>query len=157
MTVEQYYGTGRRKSAVARVYLQKGTGQITINSRTLEEYFGGRRAAHMVVRQPFVCVGMPEKFDVKVMIRGSGPMGQASAIRHGITRALLQYDESGVQPTVQPVVSNDDGEEGEGGSCIETFRQMLRKAGYVTRDSRCVERKKVGRRKARKVEQYSKR
>ena len=112
MTVEQYYGTGRRKSAIARVYLQKGTGQITINNRTLEEYFGGRKAAHMVVRQPFVCVGMPESFDVKVMIRGSGPMGQASAIRHGITRALLQYDESGIQPS-QPIVSNDDGEEGD--------------------------------------------
>tara|TARA_R110002110_G_scaffold383245_4_gene594659 strand:+ start:21348 stop:21812 length:465 start_codon:yes stop_codon:yes gene_type:complete len=154
MTVEQYYGTGRRKSAIARVYLQKGTGQITINDRTLEEYFGGRKAAHMVVRQPFVSVDMPESFDVKVMIRGSGPMGQASAIRHGITRALLQYDESGVQPT-QSIVSDEDGEEGEGGA--QTFRQILRKAGYVTRDSRCVERKKVGRRKARKVEQYSKR
>jgi small subunit ribosomal protein S9 len=154
MTVEQYYGTGRRKSAIARVYLQKGTGQITINARTLEEYFGGRKVAHMVVRQPFVCVDMPENFDVKVMVRGSGPMGQASAIRHGITRALLQYDESGVQPT-QPIVSDEDGEEGEGG--VQTFRQILRKAGYVTRDSRCVERKKVGRRKARKLEQYSKR
>lgn len=156
MTVEQYYGTGRRKSAVARVYLQKGTGDITINDRTLEEYFGGRRAAHMVVRQPLVCVDMPESFDIKVKIRGSGPMGQASAIRHGITRALLQYDESGVQPTVQPIASDEEGEEGEGGG-IQTFRQMLRKAGYVTRDSRCVERKKVGRRKARKLEQYSKR
>jgi len=154
MTVEQYYGTGRRKSAIARVYLQKGTGQITINNRTLEEYFGGRRAAHMVVRQPFVCVGMTENFDVKVMIKGSGPMGQASAIRHGITRALLQYDESGVQSN-QPIASSDDDEDGEGG--IQTFRQMLRKAGYVTRDSRSVERKKVGHRKARKVEQYSKR
>lgn len=156
MTVEQYYGTGRRKSAIARVFLKKGTGQISINNRTLEEYFGGRKAAHMVVRQPLECVEMGENFDIKIRVHGSGPMGQASAIRHGITRALLDYDESGMQPAAAPMVSSEDDEDGEGGG-IQTFRQILRKAGYVTRDSRCVERKKVGHRKARKVEQYSKR
>ncbi len=151
MTTTQNYGTGRRKTCRARVYLKKGKGNITINGRTLEEYFGGRKAAHMIVRQPLVLLELENKFDVLVNVTGSGPMGQAGAIRHGITRALLQYDEEGM-----PVSSGD--EEGEGGETgAQSFRRILRKAGYVTRDSRSVERKKVGHRKARKVEQYSKR
>jgi small subunit ribosomal protein S9 len=150
-TTQQYYGTGRRKTCQARVFLKKGTGKITINDRTLEEYFGGRKTAHMIVRQPLELLGLVGKFDIKVNVAGSGPMGQAGAIRHGITRALIQYDEEGM-PTVE--VSE---EEGEGGSGAQSFRRQLRKAGYVTRDSRKVERKKVGHRKARKVEQYSKR
>jgi len=145
------YGTGRRKTCRARVYLTRGTGQIIINDRSLEDYFGGRKAAHMIVRQPLVLLGLEKKFDVKVNVCGSGPMGQAGAIRHGITRALLQYDEEGMP------VQQDDEEGGSGGTGAQSFRQTLRKAGYVTRDSREVERKKVGHRKARKVEQYSKR
>lgn len=144
-TAQQNYGTGRRKTCRARVYLKKGTGKITINDKTLEEYFGGRKAAHMIVRQPLEVLGLTSRFDVNVNVAGSGPMGQAGAIRHGITRALIQYDEEGAT-----------GSEGTSGG-TESFRQILRRAGYVTRDSREVERKKVGFRKARKVEQYSKR
>lgn len=149
-TASQYYGTGRRKTCQARVYLKRGKGEITINDRTLEEYFGGRKTAHMIVRQPLVLLGLEQKFDIKVTVRGSGPMGQAGAIRHGITRALIQYDEDGMVPLAS------DEEEGGTGDATSARRQ-LRKAGYVTRDSREVERKKVGHRKARKVEQYSKR
>ncbi|HET9843364.1 MAG TPA: 30S ribosomal protein S9 [Gammaproteobacteria bacterium] len=141
-----YSGTGRRKTCVARVYLTPGSGAITINESTLEDYFGGRKAAHMVVRQPLALLNVENKFDIKVNVFGSGPMGQAGAIRHGITRALLQYDEEGQN-------SDDESVSGESNS----WRKILRSAGYVTRDSRVVERKKVGHRKARKVEQYSKR
>ncbi len=125
-----YYGTGRRKSSTARVYLKPGKGSILINKRTLDEYFG-RETSRMIVRQPFVAVEMLEKFDVMVNVAGGGPNGQAGAIRHGITRALLAYDEA--------------------------LRKTLRKAGYVTRDARAVERKKYGLHKARKRPQYSKR
>lgn len=130
MAATQYYGTGRRKSAVARVYATSGTGKITINSKSLEDYFG-RKTDQMVSRQPLECVEMMDKFDVNVIVKGGGPSGQAGAIRHGLTRALMQYD--------------------------EMLRSALRKAGYVTRDSRIVERKKVGLHKARKRPQYSKR
>ena len=130
MAVAQYYGTGRRKCAVARVYATSGTGKITINSKSIEEYFG-RKTDQMVSRQPLECVEMTGKFDVNVIVKGGGPSGQAGAIRHGLTRALMQYDEA--------------------------LRSPLRKAGYVTRDSRIVERKKVGLHKARKRPQYSKR
>lgn len=150
MTTTQNYGTGRRKTCRARVYLKRGTGKITINDRTLEEYFGGRKAAHMIVKQPLALLGLEQKFDIHVNVSGSGPMGQAGAIRHGITRALLQYDEEGIV--------KGDSDEGEGGATgAQSFRRTLRKAGFVTRDPREVERKKVGHRKARKVEQYSKR
>lgn len=149
-----YWGTGRRKTCVARVYIRPGTGEIEINKRTLEEYFGGRKAAHMVVRQPLELLEVANKFDIKVNVFGSGPMGQAGAIRHGITRALLQYDEADM--TEDMLSSDDEGDEGEG-SGAQSWRSILRRAGYVTRDSRAVERKKVGHRKARKVEQYSKR
>ena len=130
MAAAQYYGTGRRKSAVARVYATSGTGKITINQKSIEEYFG-RKTDQMVSRQPLECVDMESKFDINVIVKGGGPSGQAGAIRHGLTRALMVYD--------------------------ETLRPALRKAGFVTRDSRIVERKKVGLHKARKRPQYSKR
>ena len=130
MAATQYYGTGHRKSAVARVYATLGTGKITINSRSIEEYFG-RKTDQMVSCQPLQAIEMEGKFDVNVIVKGGGPSGQAGAIRHGLTRALMEYDEA--------------------------FRSPLRKAGFVTRDSRVVERKKVGLHKARKRPQYSKR
>lgn len=130
MALQQHYGTGRRKTSTARVFIRVGAGNITINDRTLDHYFG-REVARMIVRQPLVLVGMDQRFDVNVTVAGGGSFGQAGAIRHGIARALMQYDES--------------------------LRSSLRKAGYVTRDSREVERKKVGLRKARKRPQYSKR
>lgn len=126
----QYYGTGRRKTSTARVFLRPGTGSITINNRSLEEYFG-RETARMIVRQPLELTETVEKFDVYITVKGGGGNGQAGAIRHGITRALMEYD--------------------------ETLRPALRQAGYVTRDAREVERKKVGLRKARKKPQFSKR
>lgn len=130
MADTQYYGTGRRKSSTARVFLRAGAGNILINKRSIEEYFG-RETARMVVRQPLELVEMVEKFDLYITVKGGGTTGQAGAIRHGITRALMEYDES--------------------------FRPAFRKAGYVTRDARKVERKKVGLHKARKRPQYSKR
>lgn len=130
MADNQYYGTGRRKNSTARVFLRPGKGEIKINQRSLEEYFG-RDTARMVVRQPLELVEMTEKFDLYVTVAGGGTTGQAGAIRHGITRALMQYDES--------------------------LRGELRKAGYVTRDARQVERKKIGLAKARKRPQFSKR
>ncbi len=130
MPVEQYYGTGRRKSSSARVYLTVGGGAITVNSKSIDEYFG-RETSRMVVRQPLHTVELLDKFDINVKVKGGGPSGQAGAIRLGITRALLQYDES--------------------------FRESLRKEGFVTRDARVVERKKVGLRKARRGVQFSKR
>ena len=126
----QYYGTGRRKSSSARVFLRPGTGNIVINKRSLEEYFG-RETARMVVRQALELVDMTEKFDLHITVAGGGTTGQAGAIRHGITRALMEFDES--------------------------LRPQLRKAGIVTRDARKVERKKVGLKKARKRPQFSKR
>lgn len=126
----QYYGTGRRKTSTARVYLKNGGGTITVNQRPLDQYFG-REVARMIVRQPLELVQMTGKFDVDVTVAGGGSFGQAGAIRHGITRALMEYDES--------------------------LRGALRGAGYVTRDAREVERKKVGLRKARKRPQFSKR
>jgi len=130
MANTQYYSTGRRKSSAARVFLTAGTGNIVVNKRPLDEYFG-RETSRMIVRQPLALVDMLQKFDIKVSVRGGGNGGQAGAIRHGITRALMVYD--------------------------ETLRPSLRKAGLVTRDARCVERKKVGLHKARKRPQYSKR
>jgi len=130
MAATQYYGTGRRKTATARVYLQSGNGNIVINDRTLDQYFG-REVARMIVRQPLEKVDLVDKFDIMVSVVGGGSFGQAGAIRHGITRALMEYDEA--------------------------LRSPLRQAGYVTRDAREVERKKVGLRKARKKPQYSKR
>ena len=130
MSTTQYYGTGRRKTSTARVYLTSGEGAINVNKLSLDKYFG-REVARMIVRQPLELVEMLGKFDVNVTVAGGGSFGQAGAIRHGITRALIEYDEN--------------------------LRPPLRKAGYVTRDAREVERKKVGLRKARKKPQYSKR
>ncbi|MEL0635728.1 MULTISPECIES: 30S ribosomal protein S9 [Marinomonas] len=130
MSATQYYGTGRRKTSTARVFLKAGTGNLVINNRSLSQYFG-RETAQMVVRQPLELVNATEKFDVFITVKGGGISGQAGAIRHGITRALMQYD--------------------------ETLRRTLRSAGFVTRDSREVERKKVGLRKARRRPQFSKR
>jgi len=126
----QYYGTGRRKSSVARVFMKAGSGQITINKRDISEYFG-RETAVMVVRQPLELVEAAEKFDFNITVKGGGTTGQSGAIRLGVTRALMQFD--------------------------ETLRSELRTAGFVTRDSRKVERKKVGLHKARKRPQFSKR
>ena len=130
MAEQTYYGTGRRKTSSARVFMKTGSGKITVNGDSLEDYFG-RETARMVVRQPLVKMEMLDTFDIKVTVRGGGGTGQSGAIRHGITRALLAYDEE--------------------------MRPELRKAGYVTRDPRKVERKKVGLHKARKATQYSKR
>jgi len=130
MSITQYYGTGRRKTSTARVFLRPGTGKITINQRTMEEYFG-RETARMIIMQPLELTEMNGKMDMLITVAGGGSFGQAGAIRHGITRALMEYD--------------------------ETLRGVLRQAGFVTRDSRMVERKKVGLRKARKRPQFSKR
>jgi small subunit ribosomal protein S9 len=130
MATEQFYGTGRRKTSTARVFLRKGQGQITVNRKPLDEFFG-RKTAQMIVRQPLELVELADKFDVNVTVKGGGTTGQAGAIRLGLARALMEYDES--------------------------LRSSLRKAGFVTRDARAVERKKVGLHKARKATQYSKR
>jgi small subunit ribosomal protein S9 len=130
MPASTNYGTGRRKSATARVHMQPGNGRITINERPIDEFFG-RETGRMIVRQPLELVQMASTFDITVKVAGGGITGQAGAIRHGIARALITYDES--------------------------LRKPLRQAGFVTRDAREVERKKVGRRKARRAGQYSKR
>ncbi len=125
-----YYGTGRRKTSTARVFLRPGKGAITVNNRALDVFFG-RKTAQMIVRQPLELTQNIDTFDVNVTVKGGGTTGQAGAIRHGLTRALMVYDES--------------------------LRPSLRKAGFVTRDAREVERKKVGLRKARRAKQFSKR
>jgi small subunit ribosomal protein S9 len=130
MPANTNYGTGRRKTSTARVHLRPGTGKIRINDRTIEEFFG-RQTSRMIVRQPLETVQMVDRFDVDVTVAGGGSTGQAGAIRHGLTRALMDYDES--------------------------LRRPLRVAGFVTRDAREVERKKVGLRKARRGTQFSKR
>lgn len=130
MAEQQHYGTGRRKSSTARVFIKPGKGTIIVNGRPLDEYFG-RETARMVVRQPLETAQATDRFDIKVTVVGGGNTGQAGAIRHGITRALMAYD--------------------------ETLRPSLRKAGFVTRDAREVERKKVGLHKARRATQFSKR
>jgi len=130
MATDIYYSTGRRKSSSARVFMRRGDGNITINNRALEQYFG-RETGHMVVRQPLETVELLGQMDFNITVKGGGISGQAGAIRHGITRALIVYDES--------------------------LRRPLRKAGFVTRDAREVERKKVGLHKARKRPQFSKR
>lgn len=140
------YGTGRRKTSTARVFLKKGKGNIIINDRTIDQYFG-RETARMIVRQPLIAADMLSSFDVHVTVAGGGMNGQAGAIRHGIARALVEYDEEGT-----------DGQGGAGtGSAENTMRKIMRRSGYMTRDAREVERKKVGRHKARKGTQYSKR
>ncbi|CAN5898187.1 MAG: 30S ribosomal protein S9 [Chromatiales bacterium USCg_Taylor] len=130
MSAQIYRGTGRRKSATARVFVKSGNGQITINKRTLDNYFG-RETSRMIVRQPLQTANLDGKFDLFITVKGGGSSGQAGAIRHGITRALIEYDDN--------------------------LKSPLRRAGFVTRDAREVERKKVGLHKARKRPQYSKR
>ena len=142
MALKQYYGTGRRKSSVARVFLRPGKGDIIVNQRALKDYFS-RETARIIVNQPLLAVDMREKFDIYITVKGGGASGQAGAIRLGLTRALMQFDEG------------EDGTEGGGGG--RSFRRIFRDKGYVTRDARRVERKKVGLRKARKAVQYSKR
>ncbi len=144
-----YYGTGRRKTSSARVYLKPGKGSIVINDNTLDQYFG-RKTARMIVRQPLEATNLLDKFDVNVKVAGGGMNGQAGAIRHGIARALLKY---GVA-----IGDEDTTDTGTGTSSgTLTLRKILRQAGYLTRDAREVERKKVGLKKARKGTQYSKR
>lgn len=130
MSTEIYYGTGRRKTSTARVYIRSGKGEITINKRPLDVFFS-RKTARMIVRQPLELTNHVDRFDISISVTGGGTTGQAGAIRHGLTRALLAYD--------------------------ETLRPSLRQAGYVTRDARKVERKKVGLVKARRAKQFSKR
>ena len=130
MAENVFYGTGRRKTSAARVYIRPGSGNITVNRRPLDTFFG-RETGRMIVRQPLQVAGLEDRFDITVSVTGGGNTGQAGAIRHGITRALMEYD--------------------------ETLRKPLRQAGFVTRDAREVERKKVGLRKARRATQYSKR
>lgn len=130
MAENMYYGTGRRKSSKARVFVRNGSGNITVNDRPLDEFFG-RKTARMIVRQALQVAELETKFDVTVTVAGGGTTGQAGAIRHGLTRALIEYDEG--------------------------LRRPLRKAGFVTRDAREVERKKVGLAKARRAKQFSKR
>jgi small subunit ribosomal protein S9 len=143
------YGTGRRKTSTARVFLKKGSGKIIINDRTLDEYFG-RETSRMVVRQPLIASDMVTSFDVHVTVSGGGINGQAGAIRHGIARALVEYDEG-------DTAGGKDDEGSAGGASDNSMRRIMRRAGYMTRDAREVERKKVGRHKARKGTQYSKR
>lgn len=130
MSVAQNYGTGRRKTSSARVFLKLGTGQITVNGRALDQFFG-RETLRMIVRQPLGIINGGDRFDISITVAGGGSSGQAGAIRHGLARALIDFD--------------------------ETLKSPLRRAGFVTRDAREVERKKVGLRKARKRPQYSKR
>jgi len=130
MALNDNYGTGRRKTSAARVFLKPGKGAITVNGRPLDEFFG-RKTGRMIVRQPLQLVQLTDRFDINVLVDGGGVTGQAGAIRHGITRALIEYD--------------------------ATLRKPLRAAGFVTRDAREVERKKVGRKKARRGPQFSKR
>lgn len=130
MALNSDYGTGRRKTSAARVFVKAGSGNITVNNSPLDEYFG-RETARMIVRQPLQLADVIDKVDVQVTVRGGGNSGQAGAIRHGIARALVEHDES--------------------------LRPTLRRAGFLTRDARAVERKKVGLRKARKKPQFSKR
>jgi small subunit ribosomal protein S9 len=130
MANEQFYGTGRRKTSTARVFLRKGSGQITVNDKPLEEFFG-RETARMITRQPLELTEMSDKFDIFATVAGGGTTGQAGALRLGVARALTDYDEN--------------------------LRADLRRAGFLTRDARAVERKKIGLHKARKATQYSKR
>ncbi|MBR78172.1 MAG: 30S ribosomal protein S9 [Woeseiaceae bacterium] len=130
MTDQQHYGTGRRKTSTARVFIKPGSGNISVNNKPLDKFFG-RKTAQMIVKQPLELTSLNEKFDVNATVKGGGITGQAGAIRHGLTRAIMSYDES--------------------------LRPALRKAGFVTRDAREVERKKVGLRKSRRATQFSKR
>lgn len=138
---KQHYGTGRRKTSRARVFLRPGNGGIVVNQLSLDKYFG-RETARMIVRQPLIAVKAESQFDVFITVSGGGASGQAGAIRHGVTRALIAFERE-----INPAASET----------ADSWHRILRAAGFVTRDSRAVERKKVGHKKARKSEQYSKR
>lgn len=140
--IQQYYGTGRRKSSSARVFMRPGKGEIKVNNRSLEEYFG-RETSCMVIRQPLEAVDVLNKFDIYATVVGGGISGQAGAIRLGIARALVKYDEKDIPEGTEPLA--------------DSYRRKLRANGLLTRDSRRVERKKVGLHKARRATQYSKR
>jgi small subunit ribosomal protein S9 len=151
---QQYYGTGRRKTSVARVFLKSGNGSIKVNNRSLENYFT-RSTLQMLVKQPLELLELTSNFDLYITVKGGGPSGQAGAVRHGITRALMDYDEQTTVKTTKKSANteadnNDDAEN-------LSYRRQLRRAGFVTRDARKVERKKVGLHKARKAVQFSKR
>jgi small subunit ribosomal protein S9 len=151
-----YYGTGRRKSSVARVFIKPGKGEIKVNTRDLENYFT-RPTLQMVVKQPLELLDITSNFDLYITVKGGGASGQAGAVRHGITRALIQYDEQTTVKTKPATANKDENGEDTTASTHLTYRQQLRTAGFVTRDARKVERKKVGLRKARKAVQFSKR
>lgn len=150
MSTKQNYGTGRRKSSIARVYMMKGNGKIQINNREFEDYFP-IETARMIVMQPFEATETVGQFDIKVIVKGGGSNGQAGAVRLGIARALVEFDEEGVDTEIKA----------EGDEALQilanSFRRKLRAKGLLTRDARKVERKKVGLDKARKATQYSKR
>ena len=146
MSDNQFYATGRRKSSTARVFMRPGSGNILINQRSLDDYFS-RKTARMVIMQPLEATDMNAKFDLHITVTGGGISGQAGAIRLGIARALVNYDEDG---------NSGEGDAGQSGGAL-TFRQKLRAKGLLTRDARVVERKKVGLHKARKATQFSKR
>ena len=148
MSLEQYYGTGRRKDATARVFLKAGKGEISVNKQALDQYFG-RETAQMIVRQPLELLDITEKFDFYITVKGGGKSGQAGAIRHGITRALISFEKD--------QMADSAGSDEDGGTENGDWHKALRQAGFVTRDSRVVERKKVGRHKARRGVQFSKR
>lgn len=155
---QQYYGTGRRKTSVARVFLRPGNGKITVNKRSVAEYFG-RETLRMIINQPLAVTDTANKFDIYVTVVGGGGSGQAGAIRLGITRALINYDEATNPKAAKDnaVLTTEEDTSSEDSEQALTFRRLLRAAGLVTRDPRVVERKKVGRHKARKGPQYSKR
>ena len=154
---EQKLATGRRKTSTARVFLRDGKGNITVNGKSLEDFFG-RETARMIVKQPLQAVNAVNDFDLYITVKGGGISGQAGAIRHAITRALIKYEIDNGAMAIPVKVEKMEGEEDGGeGSGTATWHQVLRKAGYVTRDPRAVERKKVGLHGARKRPQFSKR
>jgi small subunit ribosomal protein S9 len=154
--IKYFYGTGRRKTSTARVFICKGTGQIHINKKKIDEYFR-LNFANMVIQEPLKLLKIEDMFDIKVTVVGGGIIGQAGAIRHGLTRALILYDnEFNVEDTEKDHKEKEE-KVPDLKHQIITWKQKLRKAGFVTRDPRKVERKKVGFRKSRKKEQYSKR
>jgi small subunit ribosomal protein S9 len=151
--IKYYYGTGRRKTSTARVFLSQGMGNIHINKK--DKYFKSN-FANMIINEPLKLLKLENKFDIKITVTGGGIIGQAGAIRHGLTRALISYDNEFNAKNIKDNPDKED-ELSEDNVSINTWKQKLRKAGFVTRDPRKVERKKVGFRKSRKKEQYSKR
>jgi len=152
--IKYYYGTGRRKTSTARVFINEGTGNILINKK--DKYFQSN-FAKMIIKEPLKLLKIESKFDIKITVTGGGIIGQAGAIRHGLTRALISYDNEFNPKNTKDDITEKEEILSEENISINTWKQKLRKAGFVTRDPRKVERKKVGFRKSRKKEQYSKR